>query len=53
MNKHKLLLTNDEMKLLESIVSIKPLDTNKKTIEVIEGGLKIGSKEYIFTKERE
>ena len=48
MNKQKILLTEKDIELLGNIVNIKPLDKKGKTIEIIEGGVKIGSKEYIF-----
>lgn len=48
MNKQKTLLTEKDIELLGNIVKIKPLDKKGKTIEIIEGGVKIGSKEYIF-----
>lgn len=48
MNKQKILLTEKDIELLGNIVKIKPLDKKGKTIEIIEGGVKIGSKEYIF-----
>ena len=48
MNKQKILLTEKDIELLGNIVKIKPLDKKKETIEIIEGGVKIGSKEYIF-----
>lgn len=49
MNKQKVVLTEKDIELLGNIVKIKPLDKKKETIEIIEGGVKIGSKEYIFT----
>ena len=51
MNKQKTLLTEKDIELLGNIVKIKPLDKKGKTIEIIEGGVKVGSKEYLFTKE--
>lgn len=48
MNKQKVVLTKKDIELLGNIVKIKPLDKKKDTIEIIEGGVKIGSKEYIF-----
>lgn len=48
MNKQKVVLTEKDIELLGNIVKIKPLDKKKETIEIIEGGVKIGSKEYIF-----
>lgn len=52
MNKQKTLLTEKDIELLGNIVKIKPLDKKGKTIEIIEGGVKVGSKEYLFTQER-
>lgn len=51
MNKQKTLLTEKDIELLGNIVKIKPLDKKGKTIEIIEGGVKVGGKEYLFTKE--
>lgn len=51
MNKQKTLLTEKDIELLGNIVKIKPLDKKGKTIEIIEGGVKVGSKEYLFTQE--
>ena len=48
MNKQKTLLTEKDIELLGNIVKIKPLDKKGKTIEIIEGGVKVGGKEYIF-----
>ena len=50
-NKQKILLTEKDIKLLGNIVKIKPLDKKGKTIEIIEGGVKVGGKEYLFTQE--
>ena len=44
-------LTEKDIELLGNIVKIKPLDKKGKTIEIIEGGVKVGSKEYLFTQE--
>ena len=51
MNKQKTLLTEKDIELLGNIVKIKPLDKKGKTIEIIEGGVKVGGKEYLFTQE--
>ena len=51
MNKQKTLLTEKDIELLGNIVKIKPLDKKGKTIEIIEGGVKFGGKEYLFTQE--
>ena len=51
MNKQKILLTEKDIELLWNIVKIKPLDKKGKTIEIIEGGVKVGGKEYLFTQE--
>ncbi len=51
MNKQKILLTEKDIELLGNIVKIKPLDKKGKTIEIIEGGVKVGGKEYLFTQE--
>lgn len=51
MNKQKILLTEKDIELLGNIVKIKPLDKKSKTIEIIEGGVKVGGKEYLFTQE--
>ena len=51
MNKQKTLLTEKDIELLGNIVKIKPLDKKGKTIEIIEWGVKVGSKEYLFTQE--
>ena len=51
MNKQKILLTEKYIELLGNIVKIKPLDKKGKTIEIIEGGVKVGGKEYLFTQE--
>ena len=48
MNNQKVVLTEKDIELLGNIVKIKPLDKKKETIEIIERGVKIGSKEYIF-----
>lgn len=50
-NKQKILLTEKDIELLGNIVKIKPLDKKGKTIEIIEGGVKVGGKEYLFTQE--
>ena len=51
MNKQKVVLTEKDIELLGNIVKIKPLDKKKETIEIIEGGVKVGGKEYLFTQE--
>lgn len=51
MNKQKTLLTEKDIELLGNIVKIKPLDKKGKTIEIIERGVKVGGKEYLFTQE--
>ena len=51
MNKQKILLTEKDIELLGNIVKIKPLDKKSKPIEIIEGGVKVGGKEYLFTQE--
>lgn len=51
MNKQKILLTEKDIELLGNIVKINPLDKKGKTIEIIEGGVKVGGKEYLFTQE--
>lgn len=51
MNKQKILLTEKDIELLGNIVKITPLDKKGKTIEIIEGGVKVGGKEYLFTQE--
>ena len=51
MNKQKILITKKDIELLGNIVKIKPLDKKGKTIEIIEGGVKVGGKEYLFTQE--
>lgn len=51
MNKQKILLTEKDIELLGNIVKINPLDKKGKTIEIIEGPLKVGGKEYLFTQE--
>lgn len=51
MNKQKILLIEKDIELLGNIVKIKPLDKKGKTIEIIEGGVKVGGKEYLFTQE--
>ena len=51
MNKQKVVLTEKDIELIGNKDKIKKKEKKGKTIEIIEGGVKVGSKEYLCTQE--